>query len=352
MPEKTIIKEKFVFNVKKYAIPDFPFWPDILPVWREALANTPQDESLIRIHADSKLLRGYALMDPFLLARDDRRGDLCLFVWLWIRSAWIAQVTTSWTPGSKFPNSQEWRNLVTYIGQRMDFDWTDGSVSSPSTIPSLAISAPHQQPGQGTTKKKIKNRAKIGFTGTVMDSEFAALFPLEIPQSLGPQEVYWRGRLIIEVNQLPLRPLPIPDQVRKEVIWDLCEQNFRIEVLALDRILVPRDKMPQSVALSRDGLVRDIFPSKSPVCATMSEESLGARSTAFRAVFVNNFRRVIQSWGRIGTPLAQSKFRLAPDSPDTAVYELEKVAYKIYCTTFFQHFGRAPTVPHIFPREQ
>lgn len=282
-------------------------------------------------------------MDPWLIARDDRIGDRNLVVWLFMRSAWISQVTTLWAAGEHFPSSQDWRNFVPSVARRMNFDWTE-------MHPLLSVSSSAPPPGHQKKKKASRPRTAQQESTASIEASLAKTFPLNLPQSIPSQDLYWRGNVVLLASQYNIRPLPIPDTVRGQILWDLLEQNFRIELLATDRCVLHRAGMTLATANLRDAFVSQVFPSGSPVNTGMSEESLGARHSTFRAQYLNGFRRVVQTWGDIGKPLEQDRFRNMDKCSNSAVIdELERIVCGIYYTTFFRYFGRAPTVPHIFP---
>ncbi|KDR65452.1 hypothetical protein GALMADRAFT_81847 [Galerina marginata CBS 339.88] len=138
-----------------------------------------------------------------------------------------------------------------------------------------------------------------------------------------------------------------------EVVWDLGEHNFRLELLTLDQCVIPRDAMTDSERAERDDMVYACFPNKFPVTQDFptKDEGLGAAHWESRKSYVEAFALLLAVWpGREGGRL---KFLCqrgqALGSRSLLVREqiegLEKVAFPFYCQTFFEYFGRAPTIP-------
>lgn len=200
-----------------------------------------------------------------------------------------------------------------------------------------------------SSQKLRGTRANQDSTETI-EASLVKDFPLNLGLTIPKQDLYWRGCLVLKAVEYDARPLPIPDGIRAEILWDVFEQGFRIELLATDRCIFPRSVMLLADANARDAFVSQVFSSGSPVNTSISEESLGARRTAFRATYLNKFCRVVQTWGEAGAPLKEAKFQnIDKTSNPTVIDDVERLAFGIYCTTFFRYFGRAPTVPYIFP---
>lgn len=239
---------------------------------------------------------------------------LPFIVWLYIRAAWISKVSTQWAPTDQFPSTQNWRNFIFLICRRM------GLLTAP------------------LTKKREE-----------LEKEILKIFPINVPSTIAPTDLYWQRAMVLKAEDFNCDPLPISDVVRREVLYDLFEQNFRVELFALDRVEVYRRDLPEELASIRDAFVIDAFPRGVLIGTDIADESVSASDLHHRAVCVNSFRRVLMGWGSIALPLHADRFKVDGSSSAEVVTELENLAFPIYCNEFFRWFGRAPTVPHVRP---
>lgn len=305
-------------NKHKFTEPPAEFWPEVVKAWRMALKNCITDWKLAYSHPDSDLLRGYALMDPYLIARPGSVGDLTLVAWLFIRSPWISEVATRWSARARFPSPQEWRTYTAIVGAKIGFTWRDGAASANDDKP--------------------------------LPPSIASLFPLPLPSASTSVDLFWRGQVVVTAADLRAGRVPITDRIRQEIIYDLYEQNFRIELLSLDRMKVFRGYMTEEAADSRDQFViSTLFPREVVVTSDMVDECLGLRHNRVRATHVNNLRRVMASWGGECSILYGDQFKISSQSAETQILTVEARIFGMYCEEFFRFFCRAPTIPHICP---
>ena len=236
---------------------------------------------------------------------------------------------------NRFPFSQEWRDYLVLIGQCI------GLRDAPIT--------------NTTSEPARKKRKKTG------PNELNALFGIDFPQDLGPVDVYWQGSIIVDAAAIQTRSFLVPDAIARQVIWDLYEHNFRLEFLALDRCIQPRELMSKEAASERDDMVANCFPQHSFTLVDLPQhdEGLGARLVETRSEWVDNFRMVMALWpGAEAARLAvmSAVRRLKTGTIDEAfpssVEAVERIAYPFYCQMFFDYFGRAASVPRILPPRQ
>lgn len=142
----------------------------------------------------------------------------------------------------------------------------------------------------------------------------------------------------------------------QNVVWHLFEQNFRFEFLALDRSIFPRNNRTAQDE-DRDALVAKVFPSTVLVMLRpqRSREGLGAAKLEDRALYVERFRRVLQDWPGEDAKLLKmmpaveyGPGRLTHTFVARKLEAVEQTAYRFYCQTFFNYYGRAATIPHQF----
>ena len=138
------------------------------------------------------------------------------------------------------------------------------------------------------------------------------------------------------------------NNVWKEVVWDLFEHNFRLELLALDGCIFPRDLLADEDVASRDDMVLAVFPGNTVLSNTYptKDEGLAAKDWQARRKYVEAFRLLLSYWPGQEAEILQ---KMSPGVTERSVIEVEKVAYPFYCRTFFRYLGRAPCTPHRLP---
>ncbi|KXN81810.1 hypothetical protein AN958_03740 [Leucoagaricus sp. SymC.cos] len=84
------------------------------------------------------------------------------------------------------------------------------------------------------------------------------------------------------------------------------------------------------------------------------DSGITARDWKTRGRFVQAFQRILVDWpGDVPSELAKILFHFNSGGRDVwhqlNMEKTEKLASRFYCQTFFDHFGRAPCIPHFFP---
>ena len=156
---------------------------------------------------------------------------------------------------------------------------------------------------------------------------------------MGP--IVWQGR------EYPLGVLP-PENVVREILWELYELNFIHELQSLDLHACHNLDLSSATQLfERQIEISKCFHTSSFRHISIPSENRGLADDDFdkRFGFVTALVFVMESWkGDKPAILAGDLFDLQL-SPDGAM-ELEKVVAKYYCQQFFNYFGRAAQVPH------
>lgn len=171
----------------------------------------------------------------------------------------------------------------------------------------------------------------------------------------------------VNTDAIP-EPAHPPREIVREIMWYLCEGNFRMELFMLDSFLydagrsLTRGKGPRKRAAHvRDTL--DWFgPSPLPKWVNTDRgfcsHNIDARWNAVGALLV-----VMQDWRRDpkcilsksllddGIPLKERVSGGAGNTADVLadIIEYEKRVFEHYIRCYFHVFARAPTIPHIFP---
>ena len=154
---------------------------------------------------------------------------------------------------------------------------------------------------------------------------------------MGP--IVWQGR------EYPSGVLP-PENVVREVLWELYEVNFIHELQSLDRRACQNlDLLNATQLFERQIEISQCFHTSSFRHVSIPSKNLGLACDDFdeRSRFVGALISVVKSWkGDKPAMLAGDLSNLSRN----AALELENVVAKYYCQQFFNYFGRAAQVPH------
>jgi hypothetical protein len=155
------------------------------------------------------------------------------------------------------------------------------------------------------------------------------------------EQITWRGR------EYSSGVLP-PENVVREILWELYEMNFIHELQSLDRRAC-RDLNLSSVTelFDREIEISQCFPTSSFQPVSIPSENVGLADDDFdkRFRFITALVFVMERWkGEKPDMLAGDIFDLQL-SPDGAM-KLEEIVAKYYCQQFFNYFGRAAQIPH------
>lgn len=155
------------------------------------------------------------------------------------------------------------------------------------------------------------------------------------------------GSIIWQGKGYPSGELP-PENILREILWELYEVNFIHELQSLDRCACHNLDLSNPVQLfDRQIEISQCFPTSSFRHVPIPSENCRLADDDFdkRFRFVTALVFVMNSWKGAKPAMLEgdlSKLQLSPD----AAMELEKVVAKYYCQQFFNYFGRAAQVPH------
>ncbi len=132
--------------------------------------------------------------------------------------------------------------------------------------------------------------------------------------------------------------VPPPLHIIKEIIWEIVEDNWRLELLALDRCVVSRHGMSKAEAGLRDKEVAACFPSSDFLVRVIPiwDISLGAKDVSDRVVLLKQFIKILAKWP---VPKAE-EFKYIKVTDINVVNPgyleiVEKRAFLFYCQLFF-----------------
>jgi len=331
------------------------FTPETPKLWQQGLSRVQRSWKRIYDHSNLEALRGYPVLDPHQIlrmgTRDEGRCKTYLVCWMVMRLPWLYRTTNrTSTPLSttlaasssshpqstsssvqkapnRFPRSQEWRDYLASVAGRLG----------------LLESVNHA----GGSNKRRKT------TGNDLNT----LFGIEWPDDVGAIDVTWQGSVVITEADLDTRQFNIPSSTIREIVWDLSEHNFRLEFLALNRCIWPRQQMSTSAAERREEMIRCCFPQQSLILLNLPRYDLGLGAQGFedRYEYVEAFQEVLATWPGSGAEALRGmtavrrEGKRVSEAHGEEVYAIERVAYRFYCQTFFDYFGRAPTIPCLLP---
>jgi len=328
-------------NQEKFApAPDSPFTPALSPAWKVALESLNAVARLPHnfAHPNFNLLRGYPFPDPFIFVNGEAAVSRHLVCWLYVRLEWSSRITGLQSSDNvvKVPHPQHWRRFMYLVARAR------GLAPPPATN---GKNKPEQKQLNDSTKKRK----------TTLENEVNKLFGEFIPASGPPLSIHWDGALVLKAEQLS-GSFQVAPYVGKQVVWELFENNFRLELLALDRCVRPRSSTDTGEAERQDDEVKSVFPRLSWLSLAMPkwDEGLGAAHFGDRKVYLENFRKLLVSWpGREAVDLAGMSVVTPVGSSslydETNIQRIEAVAFPFYCKTFFLYFNRAPSVPYQLP---
>ena len=130
------------------------------------------------------------------------------------------------------------------------------------------------------------------------------------------------------------------DEMREEVLWELWELNFCFELLALDSRVCTHNSHHES-------LISACFASCS--AASISVADLGTANHRLadedweeRSPYIQALRLLMASWIETPDMLRKEKWSCMR----MKIEDLETGMTTFYVKTFYEHFCRAPILPH------
>ena len=280
----------------KFAEPESPLLPSIVPAWADALKAIDQLPQWVKNDAPKKV---YAMPQPalFVTPSSDQKKISYLMTWIKCRVAWIYHLDMQ---ANMAVLAQTWRD---FLG--MNFN-----------------RAANDQMATGQRHELMKK-----LIGKSLDKP-----GLSYSSSSDNQVAVWRGQQLADNVMPPLR-------VIHEVLWELYELSFHYELLALDWRL-SQDHNQQNINACFPGglaLIREL----------VTRDGLGAKDWRTRLRYIGAFVRVMHNWNISHYPTIFQKVESKPELiMEQQALELERAAATFYAQQFFDHFGCAPVVPH------
>lgn len=231
------------------------------------------------------------------------------------------------------PLSQNWKDFLWKICHGLGLE---------KVSPSSGQQTSTRQEGTGSEARRPVKRRTRG--GDQSKYDIAQVFNLDVRTKV--VDVYWDGDVILTADNLEGGMIGLQDHLVRDIVWDLYEQNFRLELLALDKCVLPRLAMSDEARSACEDMLTSIFPEGLLILhrLPMHDNGLGARDITKRKPFISAFYTFLAAW-----PGATS-FKIFPSVllADDNLHEAEEATSRFYCQTFFDYFGRAASIPHAF----
>jgi hypothetical protein len=289
---------------------DSPFAPFSILAWSAALQAIDKSPScLIEASKTLKCYGHYAFPDPGFLVNhtSDKLIAHHIASWLRVCDTWILRLGNE---SSLALSSQNWRTLLT-----MD----------------LGVKV------EGTTKTANRRREVL----RLLLPKPGASPELKIQSTLKDTCV-WQGK------EFPSNALP-PEDVVRQILWELYELNFIHELVSLDRrACAELDATDVMQLIERENKISRCFPLDSFRHITFASENRGLAADAFnkRFHYIVNLFLVMKAWKGKQPAIFGASEDTVREFTQTAAMGFEKVVVKYYCQQFFNYFGRAAQIPH------
>jgi hypothetical protein len=148
----------------------------------------------------------------------------------------------------------------------------------------------------------------------------------------------WRGEDL---------PTPVPENIAREIVWDLFEINFRFELFALDS----RASTVSRTNEDRVDLVDQCFATKTSLFTDRTPQGncgLVDDDWRERHHYLLAMFRLMATWEGKQPPIFRklSEENEGTDLRKEQMKELEESIAQFYTQSFFDYFGRAALIPH------
>lgn len=147
-------------------------------------------------------------------------------------------------------------------------------------------------------------------------------------------------------------PSALDPNIIREIVWELYEAKFRIELLMLDKHLVPEPvgesdeaELMREIWYEWDIQVHHCWPGLAyrPLYAHPGLSS--SRAQSLRISYLKGLFDLVQGWPGDKAPELQKPF--PSEDNQLAVSEVEEVLANYYVRIFLNSFHRPATIPHV-----
>lgn len=283
-------------------------WPIRLHVWDIASVRLKELE---RFTGPSQLEQ--FLPDPALFVTPDNALKVSLLMmWLRIRPALLWRLGL---PNAKLFTNKQWRAML---------EAADGFRTTPS------------QPLRAKMLTQLKSVLEDSRSvGIQIDADNIASVP-----------ALWNG---VKVNLNASGQ--IDPSIVRQVIWELYEIKFRLEMLVLDRYMVPEPQgdtdeveMLKEAWYEREFQVHRCWPGL-PHLPKYTDPGFSSQRGTYRICYLKGLFDLVKAWPGVKPPELRRPFPQEDDH--TALMEIEEILANYYLRVFLKTFHRPSTVPHV-----
>jgi hypothetical protein len=212
----------------KFVEPVSDVMPPAIPLWVDALKAVKTDPHRLVEHPHKGLLVGYQFPDPHLFLSTSRQS-IYVASWLSCRAGWIQTVVSN-CGEHPVPKTQQWRQ---FLFDKRRATTPAASLSGPLLRPVAMQHRATKMVGKVTPIKSSAKSAQEGRRREKLTATAHEIFSLRLPSSSFPEQIFWNEVAVQDGDVSLLTPV-----VTSQVLWDLFEHNFRLELLALDRCVM------------------------------------------------------------------------------------------------------------------
>ncbi|KAJ3567634.1 hypothetical protein NP233_g6237 [Leucocoprinus birnbaumii] len=336
-------RRNFGINNALFKASSSPYSPQPRLAWSNALSAVKRDLARVIDHPTTEIFRGYAFPPPhvFCTPNESNSKDAVL-AWLAIRGEWMAKLTRD--RDLVLPTPQQWRMKLRKIALALEL--TRSSSMPPYTSRSTLSTTSQNSSGGSIPRKKIRSR--------LAKEAAEEIFTIRIPSKQDLNCIIWYDRAVW--NRIGSHELPLLH--RQLAAWDCQEHNFRIELVKLDRAMLPSVWKTVEGAAERNAKFNALWPDNFVLMRDVPLRPIGLSAPNWldRREFVEAFREIILAWpGEALQPLrSMLPYRIDEWSggkqwDEKLLEEVEEIAAKSYCQVFFDYFSRAASVPPVLP---
>ncbi|KAJ6467655.1 hypothetical protein C8R47DRAFT_1303298 [Mycena vitilis] len=267
-----------------------PEMPGLIPSWQKGLSAVNQ--KVAPTHNPRRADKRYVFPEPALLASpDDRKArQLRLHHWCMMRDAFLYRLLHA-EPGSLALISQEWRDVLA------------GNIKS-------------------TSGKGVKSALRRGLIDELLSPALNAC-------GIESQDAIPADR-----DTIP----PISDKEAKEIIWEIAETSFRMELVSLDRRASGFDRRKECSRCFPERMLFDI-----PI--ELSQRGFADSQVIRRHPYVVRLANLMLIWPDAPRSLRDAQLELERAWSEPEMRKLEDNVAAFYCQSFYDYFGRPPVVP-------
>ncbi|KAJ6630942.1 hypothetical protein B0H10DRAFT_1979963 [Mycena sp. CBHHK59/15] len=299
----------------KFEPVDSPYMPNYIAAWLTALTSVDlKRPTRSRSRDDKKTL--FPEIALFCTTTNPERQARYFAVWDYMKDALLHRVfesSISGASGSVEPLfSQDWRDLL------------NGNLFCLDTTKTPAGKERRRKKG---TRTRERNRGLLHVLGPCLE----------------------HAGISMDFDHCPVKPALPSIQHARAQLWQISELSFRLEFFSLDRRVGPVQNQNSVQREQRSDLLHSCFPQGSSNWASLlncdiacANQGLASTDWKTKLPYLLRFRQIMECWTGEVPRLVKT---LLPEYSEQDTAKLELAVAKFYTQTFFEFFGRAPSIP-------